>query len=69
MAAPERFAKTSDSSLAPRAPSIHGTKQYSTRAAVCPLLGKADSSGLSASGMVCTIMAGQKPGNGTTDYA
>src|SRR5207302_5713700 len=26
MAAPERFAKRSESSLAPRAPSIHGTK-------------------------------------------
>src|ERR1700704_1212986 len=29
MAAPERFAKTSDSSLAPRAPSIHGTEEVS----------------------------------------
>jgi hypothetical protein len=29
MAAPERFAKTSDSSLAPRAPSIHGTQEAS----------------------------------------
>src|SRR5438309_8957445 len=27
MAAPERFAKRSESSLAPRAPSIHGTKR------------------------------------------
>src|SRR2546421_5815845 len=27
MAAPERFAKRSESSLAPRAPSIHGTKE------------------------------------------
>src|SRR5215471_1151748 len=27
MAAPERFAEMSDSSLAPRAPSIHGTKR------------------------------------------
>jgi hypothetical protein len=29
MAAPERFAETSDSSLASRAPSIHGTSQTS----------------------------------------
>jgi putative ABC transport system substrate-binding protein len=28
MAAPERFAKMSDFSLAPRAPSIHGTKRH-----------------------------------------
>jgi hypothetical protein len=31
MAAPERFAETSDSPLAPRAPSIHGTTRGSLR--------------------------------------
>jgi hypothetical protein len=32
MAAPERFAETSDSPLAPRAPSIHGTCVWTGRA-------------------------------------
>jgi hypothetical protein len=32
MAAPERFAETSDSSLASRAPSIHGTSVWTGRA-------------------------------------
>jgi len=31
MAAPERFAEMSDFSLAPQAPSIHGTKRHSSR--------------------------------------
>src|SRR6266576_2989518 len=42
MAAPERFAKRSESSLAPRAPSIHGTKRPIANATTCPQLAKAD---------------------------
>jgi hypothetical protein len=34
MAAPERFAEMPDFSLAPRAPSIHGTKRQFTRCSV-----------------------------------
>src|SRR5436189_6472279 len=42
MAAPERFAKVRFFSLAPRAPSIHGTKLLRARVLVCPELAKAD---------------------------
>ena len=39
MAAPERFAEMPDFSLAPRAPSIHGTKPKSRLSALVTLLG------------------------------
>jgi len=42
MAAPERFAEMSDSSLAPRAPSIHGTKLPSDVRAMVAIEGIAD---------------------------
>jgi hypothetical protein len=38
MAAPERFAEMPDFSLAPRAPSIHGTSRHSLRRKICRLL-------------------------------
>src|SRR5262245_34478521 len=42
MAAPERFAETSDFPLAPRAPFIHGTSLPSAKAAGCSQLAEAD---------------------------
>src|SRR5438105_3191925 len=48
MAAPERFAKRSESSLAPRAPSIHGTKLARAYATACPLPAEADTGVLEA---------------------
>jgi len=55
MAAPERFAKMSDFSLAPRAPSIHGTKRHFAAAQQTVALGvKADMGG-DATGRLSTI--------------